>query len=108
MFVSAPGICRTNSFMEGKRMRITKVFLNAVLLILAVTAFAQEFPKAEVGFDYSYARYGPSAPYSKGHSLNGGGGTATFNINQYLGIKMDLQGYGSNQTGFNIPANSIF
>src|SRR5690242_13514800 len=88
-------------------MRITKVFLTAVLLILAVSAFAQEFPKAEIGFDYSYARYAPSAPYSKGHSLNGGGGTATYNINSYLGIKMDLQGYGSNQTGFTIPPTAL-
>jgi hypothetical protein len=53
-------------------------------------------------------RYGPSAPYSKGHSLNGGGGTVTFNINEYLGIKADLQGFGSNHTAFAIPANDQF
>lgn len=79
------------------------------LLILGVAAaWSQEFPRAELGFDYSYARYGPSAPYSKGHSLNGGGGALVFNINEYLGIKMDLQGYGSNHTGFDIAPNGTF
>jgi hypothetical protein len=82
------------------------VFVNIVLLGLA--ALAQEFPRAEIGLDYSYARFAPSAPYSKGHSLNGGGGSATFNITHYLGIKMDLQGYGSNETSFNIAPNNLF
>lgn len=89
-------------------MRRKNTILVAAILLLAATAFSQEFPKAEVGFDYSYARYAPSAPYSKGHSLNGGGGTATYNINSYLGIKMDLQGYGSNHTGFTIPPTALF
>ena len=89
-------------------MRVMKGFITAAILIISVGALAQEFPKAEVGFDYSYARYAPSSPNSKGHSLNGGGGTATFNINSYLGIKMDLQGYGSNLTGFNIPPSTFF
>jgi hypothetical protein len=40
--------------------------------------------------------------------LNGGGGSATVNINDYLGIKIDLQGFGSNLSSFNIPANPIF
>jgi hypothetical protein len=78
------------------------------ILLCGLAAWSQEFPRAEVGFDYSYARYGPSAPYSKGHSLSGGGGSLVFNINEYLGIKMDLQGYGSNHTAFNVAPNSTF
>jgi opacity protein-like surface antigen len=69
-------------------------------LLVSVTAWCQEFPKAEVGFDYSYARFAPNVANSQGHSLNGGGGTLVFNINRYLGIKMDLQGYGSNTSHF--------
>ena len=69
-------------------------------LLMSVTAWSQEFPKAEVGFDYSYARFAPNVANSQGHSLNGGGGTLVFNINSYLGIKADLQGYGSNTTNF--------
>jgi len=89
-------------------MKIKTVLIFGAILLLGMVAWAQEFPRAEVGFDYTYARYAPSAPYSKGHSLNGGGGSATLNINDYLGIKMDLQGYGSNLTGFNIAPNPTF
>lgn len=79
------------------------------LLLITLVSWSQEFPRAELGFDYSYARYSPSGPYTKGHSLNGGGGSATINWNEYLGLKMDLQGYGSNHTAFNIPAgNPLF
>jgi hypothetical protein len=89
-------------------MKFTKAVVFGAILLLGLAAWAQEFPRAEIGVDYSYNRYSPSAPYSKGHSLNGGGGSATFNINEYLGIKMDLQGYGSNHTKFNIAPNSTF
>src|SRR5215467_12045479 len=77
-----------------------KWIVFTISLLLSVTAWAQEFPKAEVGFDYSYARFAPNAAGSKGHSLNGGGGSVVFNINQYFGIKADLQGYGSNTSSF--------
>jgi outer membrane protein with beta-barrel domain len=94
--------------MEVTQMKVTKVLTFGAILLLGMAAWAQEFPRAELGVDYSYARYSPSASYSKGHSLNGGGGSATVNINDYLGIRMDLQGYGSNLTSFNIPANPTF
>lgn len=89
-------------------MKVKRVLTVGAILLSGVAAWAQEFPRAEVGVNYSYVRYQPSAPYSKGHSLNGGGGSATVNINEYLGIKMDLQGYGSNLTGFNITPNPTF
>jgi hypothetical protein len=89
-------------------MNIIKAVIFGAILLLGLAAWAQEFPRAEVGFDYSYARYAPSASYSKGHSLNGGGGSATINFNEYLGLKMDLQGYGSNHTAFNIAPNATF
>ena len=77
-----------------------KWIVFAISLLLSMTAWAQEFPRAEVGFDYSYVRYAPNVPGSKGHSFNGGGGSLVFNINQYLGIKADLQGYGSTTSNF--------
>ena len=89
-------------------MNLTKAFVFGTILLLGVTAWAQEFPRFEVGADYSYMRFAPGGPYTKGHSLNGGGGSFTFNWNEYLGLKMDLQGYTSNKTGFNIPANATF
>jgi Outer membrane protein beta-barrel domain len=94
--------------MEEVEMNLKKPGLFVAIVLFGLAASAQEFPRGEVGFDYSYLRYAPSAPYSQGHSLNGGGGTLVVNINEYLGIKMDLQGYGSNHTGFNIAPNATF
>ena len=89
-------------------MNVKRVLICGTMLLLGGAAWAQEFPRAEVGVDYSYARFAPSAPYSKGHSLNGGGGELNINFNEYLSIKMDLQGYGSNLTTFNIAPNPTF
>ncbi len=84
------------------------ILAGASILLLTLAAAAQEFPRAEVAIDYSFARYSPSAAYTKGHSLNGGGGSFMYNLNSYLGLKMDLQGYGSNTTNFVIPPNNNF
>ncbi|HKR85027.1 MAG TPA: outer membrane beta-barrel protein [Terriglobales bacterium] len=86
-------------------------YARALLIVMFLTAtvtWAQEWPKVEVGAEYSYLRFAPSGPYTKGHSLNGGGGSIGYNWNEYLGIKLDLQGYTSNKTGFNIPPNLTF
>ena len=77
-------------------------------LLAAIATWAQEWPKVEVGAGYSYMRFAPSGPYTKGHSLNGGGGSLVYNWNEYLGIQMELQGYTSNTTGFTIPPTSTF
>ena len=89
-------------------MSIIKTVMFGAMLLLGLAAWAQEFPRIEVGADYSYVRFNPSTAYSKGHSANGGGGSAVFNLTSYLGIKMDLQGFGSNTTGFNIAPNPTF
>jgi len=89
-------------------MTITKAILLIGVLTFGLITWAQEFPRAEIGADYSYARYAPSASHTQGLSLNGGGGTAVYNFNQYLGIKMDLQGYGSNSITWNIPPGPNF
>ena len=83
---------------------IKKVILIGSILLVGIVAFAQEFPRTELAMTYSYLRYAPSAAFTKGHSLNGGGGALTFNFNEYLGVKMELQGFGSNDTTFRIPA----
>ena len=64
-------------------MTVQKKWIVFVIsLLLSVTAWAQEFPKAEVGLDYSYARFAPNVSGSQGHSLNGGGGTLVYNFNR--------------------------
>lgn len=77
-------------------------------LVFGITARAQEFPRAEVGFDYSYVRFAPNVPRSNGHSLNGGGGSIVLNIGQYFGIKADLQGYGSTTSSFVLAPSANF
>ncbi|MFP5207943.1 MAG: hypothetical protein ACLGRW_01490, partial [Acidobacteriota bacterium] len=72
-------------------MRIRPVLHFAAVLLLGTWSWAQEAPKAELAFDYSFARYAPSASYTQGHSFNGGGGQFKYNFGQYFGIMMDLQ-----------------
>ena len=75
-------------------MKVTKLFVFCAVVLVGLAAWAQDFPRVEVAADYSYARFYPVQTRSL--SLNGGGGAFVFNLNRYFGIKMDLQGYGSN------------
>ena len=86
----------------------TKWIPFAAILLLSVAGWSQEFPRDEVGIDYSYVHYNPSAIFTKSHSLNGGGGTFVYNVSQYLGLKADLQGYGSHTNTFVITPRPAF
>ncbi len=82
-----------------------KAMLLGIVLILGSIAVAQDYPAMELGLNYTYARYSPSAAYIKNsYSLNGGGGSIVYNFSRYIGAKMDLQGYGSNSSSFTIPS----
>lgn len=83
------------------------LWLTISIFLLGLVAVAQDYPKFEVAVDYSYVRFSPSHNYIKNsYSLNGAGGSFDFNFTKYLGIKMDLQGYGSNTQTFSAPAGS--
>jgi len=84
------------------------VQLVATLMLFGLTVSAQEFPRVEIGADYSYGRFIPSRDARTPYSLNGGGGSLDLNINEYLGIKMDLQGYKSTTREFVVPASTNF
>src|SRR5437588_6597091 len=88
--------------------KVKAIPLAGVVILLGFSAWAQEFPRFELGADYSFARFNPNAAYTHGHSLNGGGGSLVVNINEFLGIKMDLQGYKSTTRDFVIPAGVNF
>jgi hypothetical protein len=85
---------------EEKKMKIRTVVLVGVALLMGRSALAQEYAKWEIPIDYSYARGNP-ANVAKPFSLNGGGGGIVYNFNRFIGIKGDLQGYGSTTTVFN-------
>lgn len=89
-------------------MKFRNILVLLGVSLLNMASWAQEWPKLEVGADYSYLRFAPSGPYTSGHSLNGGGGSLVYNWNEYLGLKMDLQGYTSNKTGFAFPSTATF
>lgn len=88
--------------------KVRAILLGGTFLLLGLAAWAQEFPRAELTFDYSFLRFNPVAAYAQAHNLNGGGGEIKVNINYYLGILMDLQGYGASKTNFAIPAGTYF
>lgn len=86
-------------------MKIKAIVLSGIGLLLAGTAVAQDYPRLEVPVDYSYLRWNPAhGNVLNSRSLNGGGGGFVYNFTSYLGIRADLQGYGSTTNTFTIPA----
>ena len=81
-----------------------KMLILGIMLLVDFAAFPQDFPRAEIAVLYSYARFAPAARYTPGLNLNGGGGEFTLNLNEHLGIKADLTGFGASKATFTIPA----
>jgi hypothetical protein len=75
-------------------MRVRTVLLIGIVLLMGKATFAQEYAKWEESLNYSFARGNP-ANVGKPFSLNGGGGALVYNFDAFIGIKLDLQGYGS-------------
>ena len=75
-------------------MKVRIAMLMGIALFMGETAFAQDYDTWEESLDYSFARGNP-ANVGKPYSLNGGGGALVYNFNGFIGVKVDLQGYGS-------------
>jgi len=88
--------------------KTSKLVAFCAVLFVGLVAWSQDFPRAEVAVDYSYARFYPVAGGTQSLSLNGGGGAAVLNVTKYFGVKMDLQGYGSNNITWTSPVYGIF
>ncbi len=88
-------------------MKVAKLVIFCVVLLVGVAAWSQDFYRGEVTADYSYARFYPVAHGTQSLSLNGGGGAAVVYFNDYIGIKMDLQGYGSNTVTWTNPSGGF-
>jgi opacity protein-like surface antigen len=100
-------------------MKTNRLFyLMGIALVLSASCFAQDTPKIEAGIDYSYALWNPSnfpsgttasgEHFGNGQSLNGGGGSLVFNFSTVIGIKADVQDYGSFTTTFhNVTVNPL-
>jgi len=82
-----------------------KALLIAVVLVFCgVCAAADDFGKAEVAIDYSFARFNPALFNSQSRNLNGGGGAFVLNFHKGIGLKAEFEGYGSSTAGVTIPA----
>ncbi len=87
-------------------------YLLGFVLVLTLTAAAQETPKAEVSLGFSYIRanlnnpavVGPGRTIT-GANLNGGSGSFAYNVTPTLGLVADVGGYRIGQIG-NAPVNS--
>src|SRR6266852_6051406 len=78
-----------------------KIIFLVIALLPGWAVFAQENPRWDLSVDYSFARWNPSqGTVLNVHSLNGGGGSLVYNLIGFLGIKADLQGYGSQSNTF--------
>jgi hypothetical protein len=76
-------------------MRIRNIALVGIALLCGTAAFAQEPGKAEVAVNYSYIRGHANKAVVRPFNLNGAGGSVVYFFNDWIGIKGDLQGYGS-------------
>lgn len=75
--------------------KILNALLISVPLVFVMTALAQDDGKFDISAGYSYFRFNPTITGVQSRSLNGGGGAIQLNLLKFLGIKADLQGYGS-------------
>lgn len=87
-------------------MKVTTVVCTLILLC-GLAAWAQEQPRVEVAVDYSFVRFNPNNLYTTSHNLNGAGGSFTYNVNSWFGVKAELFGYGASTSKFVIPPSTF-
>jgi hypothetical protein len=88
--------------------KISVLCVLGIALLFGAKAFAQDKPTTfEIGVDYSLSHFIPALPGSNAYNLNGGGGSVVYYTPiKWLGIKMDLQGYGSSTHNFLVPVGT--
>jgi opacity protein-like surface antigen len=81
-------------------MKLGNALVLGIVLLFAIPAFAQDDQgKVEVSANFSFARWNPAKNYANSVNLYGGGGSFTYFLTQYIGVKAEFLGYGSqNQT----------
>jgi opacity protein-like surface antigen len=85
-----------------------KIVLVGLVLLFGSAAFAQDYQKLELSVDYSYMRFVPqNNDVVQSFSLNGGGGAVVYNFASWIGIKGELEGYGSATRTFDLTGSPI-
>ena|ERR1700690_3896569 len=82
------------------------LWLVPAILLLSLTAKAQDTPQWEVSGGYSYLDANLSGPGSSFH-LNGGYGSADENLNSWLGGRFEFNAWGGSVSGQNVSAQTF-
>jgi hypothetical protein len=89
-------------------MNIRSAVMLGTALLFATMTLAQDDHKAAVTVDYSYVHANPqNNNVIPSFSLNGGGGSITYFLTQYIGVVGEFEGYGSTTHNFTI-SNPLF
>jgi hypothetical protein len=70
-----------------------RLLLLVCLLIGVGVSAAQDVPKAEIAFGYSFINVHPDFPQITSYNLNGGGASFVFNAGPLFGIKAEFMDY---------------
>src|SRR5258708_28882198 len=90
--------------MRSEQMKIKVAVVLGVVLLSAMSAFAQDYAKVEIPIVYSYMRFNPEDSHIvSGFSLNGGGGAVTHYFNHPLGITDEFNSYTRLTNSFPFP-----
>lgn len=88
-------------------MKIKGAIVLGVVLLSAMSVFAQDFTKVEIPMVYSFMRFNPEDSHIVGgFSLNGGGGGIAVYFNHLVGIEAEFNGYASLARTFSFPAGT--
>jgi len=77
-----------------------------VLLSLAGVSQPAQAQNKELTLNYSYVVYNPAKSIAGNRNLNGGGGSAGFNIGDYLTLKAEFEAYRTTTLTFHLPATA--
>jgi hypothetical protein len=94
-------------------LEMKKVFLVFVaILVCGLPVFAQEYPKSELFMGYEMVRFNPSLAGNENATMNGGGGSISYNVSPMFGLKAEFTGAGAgnqkicSSTGLNCVTQS--
>lgn len=81
-------------------------WLFLVILIFSAAARAQETPRVEISGGYSFLDANVNGTGGSFH-LNGGNVSATENLNQWFGGRLEFNAFGGTESGTNVTAQTI-
>ncbi len=88
-------------------MRKVGLLLGMVLL-LGLTAAAQDSSKVDLFAGYSYVRATPATPGAPGFNLNGGSASAAYYLTRSFGIVSDFGGYHVSRVGSTPVSGTLY